>query len=215
MKYRELLLGCGYRRERVIDPYMWKSPNTDCVANEDERWKNVTAIDVNATCKPDYVIDIDQGLRTIDFPQSDEQLELFVREDTPRRTWWRFRESLFAEVHAYEVLEHIGQQGDYEAFFRHFDDIWHVLRPGGWLCASVPSRFSPWFWGDPGHCRAILPETLLFLHRPHYVKWLGNSPSSDYRSMFDGDWDIVHSYDNEANHNFVLQAVKPPRNNGP
>lgn len=212
MIYRELLLGCGYRRERLIDPYEFKAYRETPQGTDDERWKNVVCIDVNPACAPHYVMDIEQGLRTTDYPFPENQIELFNKEVTAQgRISWQLAASQFAEVHAYEVLEHLGQQGDFRTFFQTFDEIWRVLRPGGWLCATVPSRYSPWLWGDPGHRRAILPETLVFLNRPHYDQWLGKGPSSDYRPVFDSDWDIVQSYDNEETHQFILQAVKPAR----
>lgn len=207
--YRELLLGCGYRRERLLDPHAYPSPNSGPFAPQELRWKNVLKIDANRDCQPDFVMDIQAGLET--------------HEDPPRLHWssglfrhryasnWVLLDNSFAEAHAYEVLEHLGRQGDLLSFFKVFDEIWRVLVPGGWLCATVPSRFSPWLWGDPGHCRAILPETLLFLDRTHYQRQIGRNPSSDYRSYFVGDWDIVYSRDNEERHEFVLQAVKPIR----
>lgn len=209
--YRELLYGCGHSRIRKMDPFVWKSPNTalcEGVSNED-RWQFVTTVDINPACEPHYVMDLDRGLQTLGKPMP-RDLELFEQRESGFDSW-RIRDSVFDEVHAYEVLEHLGDQGDTAAFFGDFDEIWRVLKPGGWLCASVPSRYSCWLWGDPGHRRAILPQTLQFLCRPAYDRQLGVTPMSDYRQLFAGDWDVVYSYDNEENHNFILQAVKPAR----
>jgi SAM-dependent methyltransferase len=148
----------------------------------------------------------------VSLPKCEDHLELLERAgDHFRGSLWRFRSNSFDEVHAYEVLEHLGHQGNAAAFFRDFAEIWRILTPGGFLCATVPSRFSPWLWGDPGHTRAILPAHLIFLYRPHYDAALGTSPSSDYRPVYPADFDILHTRDNEETHTFVLQAVKPIR----
>jgi hypothetical protein len=214
MSYRELLLGCGYRRNRIIDPYAPVSPANGCRVDEALRWQQVLRVDLNPDCQPDYVMDIEKGLTTYGAPPANHWCTPFF---FPEPSSWggharyRLMEDSFHEVHAYEVLEHLGQQGDATSFFATFDDIWRVLVPEGWLCATVPSRYSQWLWGDPGHRRVIYPASLVFLNRPQYDKQLGRTASSDYRSMFVGDWDIVYSHDNEETHSFVLQAVKPPR----
>lgn len=162
--YRELLLGCGYRRHRIIDPLHFKnrqSPGPLPAEEEEERWKNVTTVDLNPACGPDYVMNIDRGIA---MPQTDLcDMKLFEPHDFYPELL-QFKTNLFDEVHAYEVLEHLGQQGDALSFFQDFDEIWRVLKPDGFLCATVPSRFSTWLWGDPGHRRTIQPATLMFLH---------------------------------------------------
>ena len=51
---------------------------------------------------------------------------------------WPFRDEEFEEVHAYEILEHLGQQGDAKSFFAHFGEIYRILKPSGILAGSVP-----------------------------------------------------------------------------
>jgi len=63
---------------------------------------------------------------------------------TPHYAGYQIREDFFDEVHAYEVLEHLGRQGDYRSFFATFANIYRVLVPGGLLLATVPSRYSGW-----------------------------------------------------------------------
>jgi len=121
------------------------------------------------------------------------------------------RSDSFNEVHAYEVLEHLGQQGDALAFFRHFSEIWRVLKPGGLLCACVPALHSPWLWGDPGHRRAITPESLTFLIQPEYAKQVGRTPMTDYRSMYFADFDPIAANYAGDSFQFILRAVKPAR----
>jgi SAM-dependent methyltransferase len=202
--YRELLIGCGHRRTRLLDPYHYQSPSEG--PQSTERWKHVTAVDLNPRCKPDYVMDLEKGLLTRQPPLPND-VDIF---DSLGNVYWRLKSDIFDEVHAYEVLEHLGHQGNIAEFFGDFDQLWRVLKPGGWLCATVPSRYSVWFWGDPGHRRGIPPPMLHFLNRPSYGG-LGKSPMSDYRDDFVSDWDVIHSYDNEETHSFILQAVKPAR----
>ncbi len=205
MPYRELLLGCGYRRTRLIDPYLY----TPQPPPEFERWQNLTTVDINPECKPDFCLDLNRlGMGFVALPQDETNLTLIERNG---RVNWRFRSNMFQEIHAYEVLEHLGALGDAASFFRDFSELWRILTPGGFLCATVPSRYSTWLWGDPGHTRAILPASLGFLCRPHYDRYVGSSPSSDYRPLYAGDFDILRTHDDDYTHTFVLKAVKPIR----
>jgi SAM-dependent methyltransferase len=210
--YRELLLGCGYDKRKKINPYRMIEPRPAHARVHDD-WRDLVTLDVNVSCAPDIVLNLDthpdiwQYIRKIGNPKALywEPLPLAPAEA------FRVASNYFDEVHAYEVLEHLGQQGDYAKFFENFSGIWRVLKPGGMLVATVPSRFSPWFWGDPGHRRAILPETLDFLNQPFYEAVVGKSPSSDYRDIYRADFDVTYRFDNRAHHTFILTAVKPSR----
>jgi hypothetical protein len=203
--YRELLLGCGYRRERLVDPYTWSENFALSGEPPENRWSNVVTVDINSRCGADYWMDLrctTTGWQ-LPAPEQPKPGDEALFESKPHR----FSDHVFDEVHAYEVLEHLGQQGDERAFFTHFSEIWHILKVGGFLCATVPSRYSQWLWGDPGHRRAILPASLVFLSQAHYERQVGRGPSSDYRPIYDGNFHIVHSSDNEETHTFVLQAL--------
>jgi len=158
-------------------------------ANPQMGWQALKTHDILRGCGCDYTWDLEQ---------------------TPWRCW---HDDSFDEVHAYEVLEHLGRQGDFRAFFAHFYELWRILKPDGYLVATCPSRFSEWLWGDPGHTRAILPATLHFLARPVYQQCEGPHPTSmsDYRHAWKGDFEIRRSEDDRTTHRFVLQAVKPAR----
>jgi|ERR1700678_722716 len=182
MSYRELLLGCGYKRDKRL-----------FVRGFETTWHDLMTIDSNDRCKPDIVRDLnDTNLWEI--------LEINARAF-----------GLFNEVHAYEVLEHLGSQGDFASFFKIFTHIWNVLAPNGYLCATTPSRFSPWLWGDPGHRRAILPESLIFLDQTQYQQQCGVTPMSDYRFCYTADFKIIESKDDKTTHSFILRAIKPSR----
>jgi predicted SAM-dependent methyltransferase len=146
-------------------------------------WSNLVTIDHDPGCGADVVHDLDE---------------------TP----WPFADDSFDECHAYEVLEHLGTQGDYRSFFRHFHEIWRVLKDGGHLFATVPSWKSEWAWGDPSHVRVITPGTLVFLSQAEYRRQVGRTAMTDFRWLWKGDFEIAHSECDEHNHIFVLKAIK-------
>ena len=185
MNYRELLLGCGHKRDKRIFPIVTESSGLSHVFHQ---WQNLITLDVNSDCQPDIVADL----------QFDS-------------AWDRFPRNYFHEIHAYEVLEHLGKQGDFQGFFKMFSDIWNLLVSDGFLCATVPSRFSPWLWGDPGHRRAILPDSLIFLDQTEYKNQCGRTSMSDYRFCYQADFRVIDSQDDRITHSFILQAVKPSR----
>jgi SAM-dependent methyltransferase len=132
-----------------------------------------------------------------------------VIHDLDDLPYLHFVESEFDEIHAYEVLEHCGAQGDWRFFFAQFDEFWRILKPGGLFFASVPNARSVWAWADPGHRRVILPETLSFLSREWSATAVVDSCASDYRAAFRGDWKI-EAGDNSHEHQFrfILRALR-------
>ncbi len=193
---KELLLGCGYQRHKFVT-----APGTTF------EWQDLYTADHNRTCKPDLNCNLDYSRfkiwRVNDFTVRGSACIEYSQND-------QIKESFFQEVHAYEVLEHLGRQGDIGSFFHTFNNIYRVLCAGGYLCATVPSRFSPWLWGDPGHCRVIYKESLTFLDRSCYSQ-IGATAMSDYREVSQCDFKLIHSEDDRTFHKFVLQAIKPMR----
>ena len=106
-------------------------------------WSHLVTMDHDPRCGADIIHDLDV---------------------TP----WPVDDNAFAEVHAYEVLEHLGQQGDFRSFFAHFEEIYRVLEDGGLLFATVPAWDDVWAWADPSHRRVIAPQSLVFLDRTQY-----------------------------------------------
>lgn len=188
----ELLIGCGHSRQKRL-----------ALPGQSLEFTNLITVDNNPKCNPHIICD----LNTLFWcPQGP-----IIREEgtmvSPVGN--RFQQSFYTEIHAYEVLEHLGRQGDVPSFFSTFTNLWRILRPGGHVFATVPSRFSPWLWGDPGHTRAILPESLIFLSQNNYAQCDGGkSPMTDYRSVYKADFNIVHSVDDRTFHSFILQAIK-------
>jgi SAM-dependent methyltransferase len=121
---------------------------------------------------------------------------------------WPFADGEFDEVHAYEVLEHLGQQGDARAFFADFSEMWRILKPGGHLVASVPRWDRMWAWGDPSHRRVINEGTLVFLDQRQYAAQVGKTPMTDFRWLWKGDFRLVAGRETADQLWFVLRAIK-------
>lgn len=191
MSYKNLLIGCGHARDKRLEPALFhEKANATEIARQwrkPRQWQGeLTTLDYESPCNPDIV----WNLNTVP---------------------WPVHANMYDEVHAYEVLEHLGSLGDYHAFFETFSEIWRILKPGGYLCATVPSRKSIWLLGDPGHTRAILQCTLVFLNQQHYIDQHGITAMSDYRKVYRADFEVVWTHDNDETHMFVLRAVKPSR----
>ena len=119
-----------------------------------------------------------------------------------------FDNDMFDEVHAYEVLEHCGTQGDYRFFFNQFSEIHRILKPDGWLIGTCPNWDGPWAWGDPGHTRIISAESLTFLSQKAYSEQVGKTNMTDYRFCYEADFEMHSMQENDANWGFILQAKK-------
>lgn len=152
-----------------------------------EQWKNLVTLDFNSDHNPDVVHD----LTKLPYPFSDNQFE---------------------EVHAYDVMEHLGQQGDWRWFFDQWSELYRILAPGGHFCGISPHWSSPWAWGDPGHTRIIGPECMVFLSQVEYLLQVGKTPMTDYRFCYKADFDPVHfTVTEDGSFVYVLKAIKPAR----
>lgn len=115
-----------------------------------------------------------------------------------------FRDESADEIHAYDVLEHCGRQGDWKFFFDQFTDFHRVLKPDGTLHAICPSWKSMWAWGDPSHTRVLTQGSLVFLMQDSY-KTVGVSPMSDFRFCYKVDFAPVVVHDDEDRFYFILR----------
>jgi hypothetical protein len=196
----QLLLGCGHaRRIQVYRKTEFRETPPD--------WENLYTLDINMDCKPDLICNLDAAEWDIRIA-TDKGFECC--KETPDA--FVLRENFFDEIHAYEVLEHLGRQGFQEDFFSTFSNLYRALVPGGLVLATCPSRFGGWLWGDPGHRRVITPESLVFLDQEQYATQAGKTAMSDYRYIWQSDFKIIESYDDRKNtHSFVLEAIKPAR----
>lgn len=150
-----------------------------------EGWHNLTTLDINPEVHPDVLHD----LNVLPLP---------------------FPDNSFNEIHAYNVLEHCGSQGDAKFFFDQFTDFWRILRPGGFIFVTVPPPSSPWALGDPGHKRVLTKEQFLYLSQKMYEQ-CGKSPCTDFRYMYKVDFELVSFEEVEDGDlaRIILRAKKP------
>lgn len=118
-------------------------------------------------------------------------------------------DSTYDEIHAYEVLEHLRDQGDWRGFFDDFAEYWRILKPAGHLFASVPKWDSVWAWGDPSHKRVINEGSLQFLSQRQYSKQIGTTPMSDFRWYYKADFSVIFAQTAGESFFFCLEANKP------
>jgi SAM-dependent methyltransferase len=160
------------------------------------QWEDLMTLDWNSAHHPDVVHD----LEVLPYP---------------------FDGDTFDEIHAYEVLEHIGQLGDFRAFLAQFSEFWRILKPGGFFAATCPSYRSMWAFGDPSHKRVITSGTLVFLSQKQYRSQVDGDPGpktsmSDFRFCYSADFEPVREpmygrpivVEDDENLRFILQAVK-------
>jgi len=143
-------------------------------------WTHLVTLDHDPSCEPDILFDL-----------------------TNRP--WPVPDSSCREIHAYDVLEHLGRQGDFRGFFDDFAEIYRILSPNGVLFATVP--IGAWIWGDPGHTRYIGPESLTYLAQESYQQ-CATTRMADYRWYWKGDLIKVWEQRSEDAYAFALKALK-------
>lgn len=119
-----------------------------------------------------------------------------------------FKDDEFDEIHAYEVFEHLGRQGDWKSFFDEFTEYHRILKNGGGLIFSCPKPSSEWVWADPSHTREISPNLISFLSQKHYEQCGVNSPCSDYRFYYKADYVNMALGHLKGSYLYYLQAKK-------
>lgn len=143
-------------------------------------WQDLVTLDIDPDSNPDVLWDLNH----IPLP---------------------FDAGSFEEIHAYDVLEHLGQQGDWKSFFQLFEEFYRILKPGGLIFAATPMWDSEWAWADPGHRRIISQGTLVFLDQQAYQEQVGKKSMTDYRHWYQADFETVFAEEVGERFAFVLK----------
>lgn len=136
-----------------------------------QEWDNLVTIDFDVNCNPDIIFDL---------------TSLSTGDKLP------FEDASCSEIHAYDVLEHLGKQGDFVGFFTEFNEYHRLLKPGGTMHIIVPKHDSVWALGDPGHTRVMPLEMFAYLDQDFY-KQIGTTSASDYRGWWKNNLKLVYT----------------------
>lgn len=148
----------------------------------DPDWRGeLVTLDMNPNCGADVVFDLDQ--RPLRLPFDDEE---------------------FDELAAYDVLEHMGKQGDWRGFFDEFAEYWRILKTGGLFGIIVPINGNA--LADPGHTRFFHQNHFGFLGQQFYDDNLSQGrPVTDYRWYWKRNFEIAFVKDDGHHLSVILE----------
>ncbi len=148
------------------------------LAGEEEWVKPLVTLDMGDNCGADVVWNLD--VRPLPFP-----------------------DDYFDEIGAYDVLEHIGRQGDWKGFFDEFSEYHRILKPGGRFGIVVPIGND--YFADPGHTRFFSPTWFAFLSQREIARNLQEGRAiTDYRWYWKKDFNILSMRDEGGHHLAVM-----------
>ena len=126
------------------------------LTEDDFEWDGeLIKVDMNDQCGADIVLDLED--RPLPFP--DEH---------------------FDSLSAFDVLEHLGRQGDWKGYFEEFAEWWRLLKPGGLFYIMVPVGADA--FADPGHTRFFSYNHFNMLSKSWYAEQLAKGIRvTDYR----------------------------------
>lgn len=138
----------------------------------------LTTLDMDPNCGADYVMSYDHLGRGNHLP---------------------FQDDTFDELGAFDTLEHVGQQGDWEGFFLEFAEYHRILKPGGLMYVIVPIGKDA--YADPGHTRFFSVNHFGFLSQAFYEQILALGTScTDYRWFWKKNFDILYLDESSGHH---------------
>lgn len=153
---------------------------------QDERFADAVLVklDIDPNCGADVVHDLDT--RPLPFP--DES---------------------FDELHCYDVLEHLGRQGDWKGYFDEFAEYWRILKPAGTFSIIVP--IGPDAFADPGHTRFFGPNHFVFLSHASTAAAIAEGRNvTDYRWYWNHDFEL-ELLEQHGDHHLAAILRKEPR----
>jgi hypothetical protein len=119
-----------------------------------------------------------------------------------------FGDAEFDEIHAYDSLEHWGQQGDWRGWFDEMGEYHRLLKPAGLFATIVPCGED--YYADPGHVRFLHPNHFRFLdHEWIAAELAAGRPVTDYRWYWKKDFRLhyVQTVGRPAHH-FAVKMEK-------
>lgn len=110
-----------------------------------------------------------------------------------------FEDETFDEIGCFDVLEHVGRQGDWRGWFDEMSEYHRILKPGGRFLALVPIGGDA--LADPGHTRMFHQNHFGFLTREFYDdNFAKGAPVTDYRWYITRWWTIECIFQTEGHH---------------
>jgi SAM-dependent methyltransferase len=117
-----------------------------------------------------------------------------------------FADESFDELAAYDVLEHVGKQGDWRGWFDEMAEYHRILKPGGTFGIVVPTGANAIC--DPGHTRLFHHNYFGFLTQQFYVANLAAGRQvTDYRWYWKLNFDVVF-FEYQGDHHLCVMLRK-------
>jgi len=122
---------------------------------------------------------------------------------------WPWQDSSVTEIHCSHFIEHIptefvdehgnyvpcGTPGSKDLFFKFFDEVYRILKPGGLAQIITPNARNNRAFQDPTHRRFIVAETFFYL----FSNFRKINKLDHYNVVCDFDGNVGHTVDNEFN----------------
>ncbi len=114
-----------------------------------------------------------------------------------------FKDEEFDELAAYDVLEHVGRQGDWRAWFDEMAEYHRILKPRGRFGIIVPIGDDA--LADPGHTRFFSLNYFSMLSQSYYADMLkAGKACTDYRWHWKKNFEVEFSQNIEGHHLGVM-----------
>ena len=110
-----------------------------------------------------------------------------------------FEDEEFDGIDTWDVLEHLGRQGDWRGYFSEFTEYWRILKPGGVMRILVPIGAEALC--DPGHTRFFSFNHFHMLSQQWYADSLkAGKRVTDYRWCWHRDFTVLAKHQDGDHH---------------